>query len=287
VLCCAVPEENRLPESEAAPKTALIRGGIGIISGFMVPDTADPAILDVKITMSVIDELLKCWTPVQSLLPTYAFLDAPWQHQDKHLLNVVHDTTRDAIRRNHPGSDERDRAFQHEVSLTGAGVLQSVSTWCQLNQNDPCTLLAPDCERTVVEKVFGSSGSSDIDKFSAIASAHIPNMESLSWEHVLELRHHPYLERFREKLSSLEISVRNCNNETACKVIADLELSELRRLAKSVEPSVKSAAIKAFASNVPLPAPVNPVSVALGIKDIEDNVERQRSFGWLYFLMDF
>jgi hypothetical protein len=232
------------------------------------------------------DELLKCWTPVQSLLPGYSFLSNPWETDDEYLKQVVLETTQKATKQDYPTVLETDYGFQREVAWAGAGIIDGVSTWCRLNEGDAYTLLADENEAAVVNRVFESSQTAGVEAFSAIASARIPNLKSISWERVLELRHHPHLEKFRSKLSSLEVEVRKGDTLTVTEVISEIELSDLRRLALLVEPSLKSSIVKAVVSNIPMPIPMNPISVALGAKDVANAHKIQKSFGWLYFLIE-
>src|SRR5262249_4326742 len=107
-----------------------------------------------------------------------------------------------------------------------------------------------------------------------------------SWERVLELRNHQFLESFRSKLVELQNRCRESDRTAAAEIVQDMELNDLRTLARMVRPSVKTTLIKFIVSNVPLPLPVNPVSVGMGIKDLATERVRAAQFGWLYFLLD-
>ena len=137
--------------------------------------------------------------------------------------------------------------------------------------------LACDCIKTTT---------SDTQVFQEIVTTSMPDFTILTWQRVLELRRHPFLQSFRRKISELGSSVRNNNEGTIKKTIGELELHDLRELARLVEPSPRTTILKSIGSNIPLPIPVNPVSIGIGIQEIKDTYERRQRFGWLYFLME-
>jgi hypothetical protein len=44
--------------------------------------------------------------------------------------------------------------------------------------------------------------------------------------------------------------------------------------------------LKSIASNIPLPIPINPVSIGIAVKELKEAYDRKERFGWLYFLME-
>jgi hypothetical protein len=103
----------------------------------------------------------------------------------------------------------------------------------------------------------------------------------------LELRHHDCLTAFRSKLGELQSRVRASDEKSATELVEELERNDLVEIAKLARPSPTTAIWKAIGSNVPLPIPVNPLSIGLGLADILDAYNRRSRFGWLYFLLDF
>lgn len=232
------------------------------------------------------DELLKIWTPASRVLPDYKFLHDPWCADNAELVAETQRITIDATKSEYPEMSVDDPAFRHEIAWAGAGLLDAIKTWCVLNSKQGCNLLADERENTLVDRVFGSPDSSGMNLFSEIAAERIPNLDALSWARVLELRHHPRLEAFRKKMVALQRYARSSGKVVTAGDIADLEIYNLRALARDVQPSAGSAVIKAVATKMPLGLPINPLSVATGIGDITNTFERERRFGWLYFLID-
>jgi hypothetical protein len=154
----------------------------------MIAGVVDRFVVKGEVKATIADELLKCWVPVQSVLPGYAFLSKAWEHDDQKLKGVVLETTREVTKEHHPEVQETDYAFRREVAWAGAGLLEAVSTWCMLNALEACALLPHELETAVVNKVFEPPESSGIEMFSAIASARVPNLKSVPWERILELR---------------------------------------------------------------------------------------------------
>lgn len=221
-------------------------------------------------------------------MPSYEFLQNPWQHENKKLIDIAYRVTVDDILEQYPNSDKKNPAgFEHEVGLAGAGLVEAVATWGALHAAEQCAFLADSRESTVIEEVFQTTQPpSDTQVFQEIVTTSMPDFTILTWQRVLELRRHPFLQSFRRKISELGSSVRNNNEGTIKKTIGELELHDLRELARLVEPSPRTTILKSIGSNIPLPIPVNPVSIGIGIQEIKDTYERRQRFGWLYFLME-
>jgi hypothetical protein len=125
-----------------------------------------------------------------------------------------------------------------------------------------------------------------VELFRHIAESRVPDLSLLTWERVLELRHHAFLENFRQKVTELSISFRSNNEGAISEGIRELELQELRELARLVQPAPRTMILKSIASNIPLPIPINPVSIGIAVKELKEAYDRKERFGWLYFLME-
>ena len=246
----------------------------------------DRQVEDKELTQEIADALKQIWIPVHSILPEYQFLDNPWENEDKILIEIASDVTiantkggDESIDVNHPG-------FRHEVAWAGAGLIDAVVTWNCVHSISPCTILPDSRERNVIERLFGlTQPSEDVTLFNEITENEIPGFASYQWEKVVEMRSSQFLENFRKKLSELLYLTQKSDNKSALEILKEIELKDLRELAKSVEPSKQSTIIKSILSNIPLPIPINPISVGIGIKDVRDSFDRKDRFGWLYFLM--
>ncbi len=85
----------------------------------------------------------------------------------------------------------------------------------------------------------------------------IPDLSSLSWERVLELRHHPKLGDFRKKLETLQKQLEGKDDSRAAELLQEIELKDLKEFAVLCRPQPRQAVLRGLASNVPLPIPVN------------------------------
>jgi hypothetical protein len=235
------------------------------------------------------DQLRQIWTPVQAVLPDYHFLKkSPWEHENERLLEIAHSVTVDSTLEQYPGIDKSEPAgFAHEVSWAGAGLIEAITTWTTLHAAEPCTYLAEPRESWVVQQIFQEAQPPEaVELFRHIAESRVPDLSLLTWERVLELRHHAFLENFRQKVTELSISFRSNNEGAISEGIRELELQELRELARLVQPAPRTMILKSIASNIPLPIPINPVSIGIAVKELKEAYDRKERFGWLYFLME-
>lgn len=261
---------------------------------FQVPraDTIE-GVLDSQVGQNEIryadaDQLRQIWVPIQTIVPDYQFLKNPWEHKNKRLLEVAHSVTVDATLEQYPGADKSEPAgFAHEVAWAGAGLIEAIITRTTLHITEPCTYLAEPRESRAVQQIFQEAQSPEpVEIFRHIAENRVPDLSLLTWERVLELRHHAFLENFRQKVKELSISFRSNNEKAINDGIQELELQDLRELARLVKPSPRTMMFKAIASNIPLPIPINPLSIGIAVKELKEVYDRKERFGWLYFLME-
>ena len=57
-------------------------------------------------------------------------------------------------------------------------------------------------------------------------------------------------------------------------------------MAQCFRPQVTKNVVKGVASNIPLPIPVNPVSIVCTGRDILKEINFEKKYGWLYFYID-
>jgi len=246
----------------------------------------DRQVEDKEFSLEVADNLKQIWIPVHKILPEYQFLDNPWENEDKNLIEIAADVTIENTKAGDEKIDVNHPGFRHEVAWAGAGLIDAVAVWNCVHSISPCTILPDSREQNVIERLFGLiQPSEDVTLFSEITENEIPDFAAYQWEKVVDLRNSQFLENFRKKLSELLYLVQKSDNKSALEILREIELKDLRELAKSVKPSTKSTIIKSILSNLPLPIPVNPVSVGVGYKDVKDSFDRKDRFGWLYFLM--
>lgn len=235
---------------------------------------------------SVARELDSVWRPVQALLPDYEFLKKPWEHKNDRLVELARTVTVEETLAEYP--DIQGQALQHEVAWAGAGLIEAVATWSVLHARRPCAMLADRTEARVLEGVFRISAPSSAHAlFSEVMESRLPTPGNLSWERVFELRSSRFIDAFRRKISELDRLVKETADGRDIRAVLDeLERHDLRELALAMKPDARSAWARALATNLPLPIPLNPLSVALSAADVKSAYDRQRRFGWLYFLLE-
>ena len=238
------------------------------------------------VAADVARELGSIWRPIQTVLPDYEFLRHPWQNEDKRLAELARTVAIEDTLAEYPDID--GGGLQHEVGWVGAGLIEAVSTWSILHAREACALLADRAESRVVDGVFAiSAPPADHTLFADVMQSRLPGPGELSWERVFELRSSHFLDAFRAKLGELDRLVRNSQDGRNVRaLVEELERQDLRELARTVKPDIRSAWAKAVISNVPLPIPLNPVSVVQSALDVKATYDRQQRFGWLYFLLE-
>jgi hypothetical protein len=120
--------------------------------------------------------------------------------------------------------------------------------------------------------------------FTALRDQYFP-LPTLPWPRIIELRSNRLATSFRSKIADLQTIL---NTDDACSahdLLTEIERSDLRELARLVKPSPRRSLLTAVASNLPLPLPVNPVSLAAAVTDVQRQQELERRFGWLFFAL--
>ncbi len=241
------------------------------------------------ITNSTADELRNIFIPIQNKLEGYQFLENnPWKHENRKLVRVAEKVTAKETIKEHPGTTEDSPGFRHEVAMAGAGLIEGIALWSMLNKMEPVGFLSHKRESEVIQRVFSESENRNPhDLFSACVEKRIPNIEELSWERVIELRNNPFMEKFRQKITEIQQGISsNCLGESL-ELIEEIERKDMVEFIRLAKPSSNSMSlIKFISSNMPLPIPINPVSIGLGIDEYQKGKKIVEKYGWLYFLFD-
>ncbi|MFQ6334005.1 hypothetical protein [Methylophilus sp. 3sh_L] len=107
----------------------------------------------------------------------------------------------------------------------------------------------------------------------------IPNFDSYSWDEILELREDRHIKAFRKvAVDAME------GSKPLDTAIEQRVMSDLFRLARDVKPDVTHAVLNGVGSNLPSPLMVNPLAIALSMKDVKDNMDRDKKYGHVYFI---
>jgi hypothetical protein len=252
-------------------------------------------------------ELEKAWVPVQKYVPNYVFGAKPWGSDkspvidiikdvtgkeawgpnDAALADIVRNVTRKEIKRESPELSETDAAFRIDFAREGAGLLESVALYMFLNAKGACCFLPRWREPLVLQELFGSAAErKPVALFSEILRYRAPDLESQPWEKIVELRYHPFLGSFRDKVNELHAKISAGDKGSISELVDEIFLADMEKMIRLFRPSTSRTIVKGIASNVPLPIPINPASVVFALQDVMKERDIKGKYGWLYFLLD-
>jgi hypothetical protein len=122
--------------------------------------------------------------------------------------------------------------------------------------------------------------------FEEIAQFRLPRLHETSWDLIVDLRNHPYLEHFRKMLSLAQNELEESCAANRREIFSDLERKSMKELLSLLKPSPISATAKGIVTNLPLPTIVNPFGIVDSINTVRKELEIRKKFGWIYFLYD-
>lgn len=228
-----------------------------------------------------IKEILKIHVSSTKVIPNVKFIDDDIIEDSNYKMTTQ-------ILKEHYATELASPDFyagaMHEVIMGGAGITSSVKYWMLLNAKENCTFLPMDLERKMLQHMFYDEKNIGYSNFSNIISGVIPDISEYSWDEIIELRNHPYWEQFRNKIS--ELSDEYLDKDTACEIFNEIICKDLIEMAKNLRPQIGKSLVKGMICNIPLPIPINPVSVICTGHDIAKEIDFKKKYGWLYFYLD-
>jgi hypothetical protein len=245
------------------------------------------------LSQDVINQLLQIWRPVHEYVSGYRFCKDPWQTPVAGLCDAAEKIARRCalaelgISEPQPIPKDAIGGYNHEVTMFGAGLIETVGLWLTLNSSFPCTFIGDESEHAVLNETLriGTPGPLRGSSEKTFAMS-LPDLTAVSWETILGLRSSPLLDAFRRKLGELQDMLPNGNENEIRDLLREVELQDLRALAISAKPRPGLASLKGIIGNVPLPLPINPASLGFSIVDTVVEHRRKKQFGWLYFLFE-
>jgi hypothetical protein len=245
-------------------------------------------------------ELKKIWIEIEKIIPDYTYsFDIVKGNDDPEIVNAVFDVTYDetmkkwlSLNKNKPPVSNSDFGkFGHEIFWANLGLRESVDAWFQINTIKPCTFLPTPRERILIDRLFsGKNQKEPLELFSTILQAKIPDFTNWTWDEVIELRKHPFINNFRRKIVELSSNLNNLSQGSSIEeIVNNVCYEEMVEFLNAFRPSSLSkglSIINGVASNIPLPIPVNPYGVGLSVKDSKKQFDISKKYGWLYFYLD-
>lgn len=217
----------------------------------------------------------------ENVLPSVSFLNDSIIEDD--YFKVATDVMRDKYAKE-LSSPKTYGGAMHEVTWGGFGIANSVKYWTLLNAKVNCTFLPMDLEQQMLKKVFGNITNVEYNNFSDIITAIIPNISEYTWDKIIEIRHHSYWTQFRKKLTELSQSIED--KKLGQDILDEIVRKDLIEMARHFRPQVHKNIIKGVMSNIPLPIPINPLSVVCTGYDIMKEIDFEKKYGWIYFYLD-
>ncbi len=173
--------------------------------------------------------------------------------------------------------------MMHEVAWAYMGLVESINAWILLHKKSPCVFLPIDRESIILQKLFSTAMmQKPFDLFSEIFNYEIQNLDSLTWEQVLETKNHDYFKNFRRKMIDIQNELNKGDKNSVFEIVNDIKMTEMEELIIKQKPvSTTKSVLKGIASNFPLPIPINPISIYTEVKQIIADRNILKKYGWL------
>lgn len=238
--------------------------------------------------------LKKMWIPIQNYLPDIKFFDIDLipEHPDleETAFKITYEETKKGAEKSKFDLSDKKNfyAIMHEVGWAYMGLVESINTWILLHKNSPCVFLPIERESIILQKLFSTAMmQKPFDLFSELFNYEIQNLDSLTWEQVLETKNHDYFKHFRGKMIDIQNELNRGDKNSVFEIVNDIKMMEMEELIIKQKPvSTTKSVLKGIASNVPLPIPINPIAIYTDVKQIIEDRDIMKKYGWLYFLLD-
>lgn len=137
----------------------------------------------------------------------------------------------------------------------------------------------------MIQEILNESAQNPDRVMRSLADRSIPDFASLSWEDIMKLRKDGLVGVFRNKMNEF---ITTLTTDKPDSIVVDHFTREIDstmwELVGSVTPNMPSTILGGIMSNVPLPIPVNPVSIGLAGKDIYEKHKLRSNYGWLMLI---
>ncbi|MEP2532270.1 hypothetical protein [Shimia sp.] len=166
-----------------------------------------------------------------------------------------------------------------EKSANSLNAIQSIFNWSAFNVSVQSTLTClTSFERAVATAYFGMSDDPRPTTINHNLTLPFFDFDQVSWESVKSYGADPRLKEFHEWVNS------GLANQSV-DVSKEMTTGMFELLSRLGNPN-KAAKLNLGLSCMPLPIPVNPVSIGLGVKDMVESRKLNREYGWLFAFME-
>ncbi len=235
-------------------------------------------------------DLETAWVSFDSLCPPHeidkiaaAFIEADWNlvcDTDGHLLPDVEFAVDRELKQQF-GRLLEPTTYGYFRELRGLVVNTSgaIEGWKHISRHTYCSLIGfTELDAVLASRFLDASGA--CIEFVNRLDVLIPSVRHLPWALVLNLRNDGRIRDFRDWYWGRSIEARSTDDKLRNEMV-----SGLWNAVNALKLDVGSETLKALVSNLPLPIPVNPASIALAAKSIKDATHFQHDYGWLLFIL--
>lgn len=233
-----------------------------------------------------VDALRKQLRPVHARIPDFQFLNvAGWeQYTNSGAVDAMYREWLAEVGRGE--LDPGDFAHQYEANKLAYYGVNTLHTWAGLLRHGTQLLGHPAEERGFRNAIRRGEASSSASPFLEMTFGALPDLGSLTWSQALELRAHPMHQSFRAKCLEVSELLDAGITTDAARLLTDALQFSLREIVRRVRPNIGTTMLKAVLGNVPLPFPVNPVSVLASAQEVAQQRAIAATHGWVYFILD-
>lgn len=180
----------------------------------------------------------------------------------------------------------KEKFYKYDEIYTTPGILSGINAWTELRKLEDVSFIPNIAEKLVLDNMFKCSFQcNEYELFNKIIDFKIPDFNEISWDKVIELRNHQFLENFRTKIRLLNESFNKNDTKITKEIIEEISRKDMIEFINLSKPAPIKTTIKAIASNIPLPIP-NPYSIYLSADDVKQQIDFSKKYGWLYFYLD-
>jgi hypothetical protein len=238
------------------------------------------------ITPATIEEVCRRFIPIQERLPDHQMIyPHDWEERvETEVFRRINASVREALSEEPP--ETLSRSLDHDAFKLSIAATATIDAWLRL-QKDGCQLLGHRYEDAALRAAVSSpSWTNTGSPYVEMILGGIPRVGELSWNQIVELRAHPKYEMFRQKCFEVAALLDAGHRDDASRLLTDAINTSLRKVALAVRPAIGITAIKGVLGNIPLPIPVNPLSIWSSAESIHREHKLERAHGWLYFVLD-
>lgn len=184
------------------------------------------------------------------------------------------------------GIKEFDGADVEHAEGRARVAINAVSLWEHIQQETECMMEASFDERLamVSASMFNSNSEKAIEPFTLFETS-VPNLSSVPWSEVIDLKRKGHFDRLRVKLKEI-VSVSKNDLATARQELSHLEIQATEEIIEKYRPNVRKVALESAAANIPCVPILNPISAFFGVRDTIKEKRKFNDLAWLYLLRD-